>query len=67
MLLQEANRRGVEPDALADELVRTDLGASTGDLQGALAGRAELRTRLPNVDGVALAREARTELEHRGA
>lgn len=67
LLLQEANRRGVEPDALADELVRTDLGASAGDLQGALEGLAELRLQLPNIDGVALAREARTELEHRGA
>jgi hypothetical protein len=67
LLLQEANRRGVEPDALTDELVRTDLGANTGDLQGALAGLAELRTRLPDIDGVALAREARTQLEHRGA
>jgi hypothetical protein len=67
LLLQEANRRGVEPDALADELVRTDLGASTGDLQGALAGLAELRLGLPNIGGVALAREARTELGQRGA
>jgi hypothetical protein len=66
LLLQEASRRGVEPDALADELVRADLGASAGDLESALAGLAELRTRLPDVDGVALAREARTELECRG-
>jgi hypothetical protein len=67
LLQQEASRRGIEPDALADELLRTDLGASAGDLQSALAGLAELRTRLPNIDGVALAGEARTELEHRGA
>ncbi len=67
LLQQEASRRGIEPDALADELLRTDLGASAGDLQSALAGLAELRTRLPNIDGVALAREARTELERRGA
>ena len=66
LLLQEASRRGVEPDALADELVRADLGASTGDLESALAGLAELRTRLPDIDGLVLAREARTELEHRG-
>jgi hypothetical protein len=66
LLLQEASRRGVEPDALADELVRTDLGAITGDLEGALAGLAELRTRLPDIDGVTLAREARAELEQRG-
>jgi hypothetical protein len=67
LLLQEANRRGVEPDALADELVRTDLEASTSDLQSALVGLAELRAGLPDIDGVTIAREARTELEHRGA
>ncbi len=66
LLLREASRRGVEPDALADELVRADLGASAGDLESAITGLAELRTRLPDIDGVALAREARTELEHRG-
>lgn len=66
LLQQEASRRGVEPNVLADELLLSDLGASTGDMQDALAGLAELRTRLPNIDGVALAREARTELEHRG-
>ena len=66
LLLQEANRRGVEPDALADELVRTDLEASTSDLQSALVGLAKLRAELPDIDGVTLAREARTELEHRG-
>jgi hypothetical protein len=66
LLLQEACRRGVEPDALADELVRAALGASTGDLESALAGIAELRMRLPDIDGLVLAGEARTELEHRG-
>jgi hypothetical protein len=66
LLLQEASRRGVEPDALADELVRADLGGSAGDLESALAGLVELRTRLPDIDGVVLAREARTELERRG-
>lgn len=63
LLLQEANRRGVEPNAL----VRTDLGASTSDLTSALVGLAELRADLPDIDGVTLAREARTELEHRDA
>jgi hypothetical protein len=43
----------------------TSAMASTGDIQSALAGLAELRTRLPNINGVALAREARTELEQR--
>lgn len=60
LLLQEANRRGVAPDALADDLLHTRLKASTGDLQSALAGLAELRTRLPDIDGVTLGREART-------
>jgi hypothetical protein len=64
--LQEAGLRGVEPDALADELVRAALGASTGDLESALAGIAELRMRLPDIDGLVLAGEARTELERRG-
>jgi hypothetical protein len=36
--------------------------ASAGDLESALTGLAELRTRLPDIDGVALAREARTNL-----
>jgi hypothetical protein len=66
LLVQEASRRGVESDALTDELVRADLGASTGDLESVLAGLAELRTRLPDIDGVTLARETRTDLEHRG-
>ncbi len=66
LLLQEASRRGVEPDALADELVRADLGVNAGDLESALAGLSELRTRLPDIDGMVLAREARTELERRG-
>jgi hypothetical protein len=38
-----------------------------GDLQSTLVVLAELRTRVPDIDGVTLAREARTELEHRGA
>jgi hypothetical protein len=67
LLRREANRRGVQPDALADELVRADLGQGNGDLDRALAGLAELRERLPPIDGVALAREARAELERRGA
>jgi hypothetical protein len=38
-----------------------------GDLESALAGLAALRSTLGKVDGLALAREARTELEQRGA
>lgn len=61
-------RRGIDPDALADELVRTKLEAvANGDLDAALAGLAELRASLPDIDGVALAREARRDLEQRDA
>ncbi|HYM45934.1 MAG TPA: hypothetical protein VES65_07205 [Solirubrobacteraceae bacterium] len=49
------------------ELVRADFGATAGDLESALAGLADLRAKLPEIDGVILAREARAELEHRGA
>lgn len=58
----------MDPDALADELVCAKLGAvAQGDLDSALAGLAELRAGLPDIDGVALAREARRDLEPRGA
>jgi len=69
LLEQEARRRGTDPDALADELLRSDLAASAAprDLEAALAGLAELRAGLPEIDGVALAREARRELEERDA
>jgi hypothetical protein len=67
LLLREARRRGVEPDTLADELLRSDLATPGGDLEYALAGLAELRERLPDIDGVALAREARADLERRSA
>jgi len=68
LLEQEARRRGTDPDALADELLRSDLAAVVpGDLEVALAALAELRAGLPEIDGVALAREARRELEERDA
>jgi hypothetical protein len=68
LLEREAKRRGVEPDALADELLRADLARpADGDLDTALARLAEFRSRLPDIDGVALAREARSELEQRDA
>lgn len=66
LLEREARRRGTEPDALADELVRADLGGPADGIDAALAGLAELRGRLLEIDGVALAREARRELEDRG-
>jgi hypothetical protein len=67
LLLREAKRRGVEPDTLADELVRDDLSRPRGDIRAALAGLAEFRAKLPDIDGLALAREARADLEKRGA
>jgi hypothetical protein len=67
LLLREAKRRGVDPDALADALLRADLGAQTRDLESALTGLADLRTALRQVDGLVLAREAREDLERRSA
>jgi hypothetical protein len=67
LLAAEAQRRGIEPDAVADELVRADLGTSgVGRLDAALEDLAQLRERLPEIDGVVLARDARAELERRG-
>ena len=57
----------MEPDELADELVRMDLGAIREmDLEDVLAGLAEARAGLPPVDAVALVREGRVELDARG-
>jgi hypothetical protein len=67
LLLREAQRRGVEPDALADELLRADLGDKPADLEGSLVGLAEMRARLPQIDGAGLARVARDDLERRSA
>lgn len=69
LLEQEARRRGTEPDSLAEELLRADLvGAAAGeDLDAVLARSDELRSRLPEIDGVVLAREARRELDDRDA
>jgi hypothetical protein len=68
LLTAEAQRRGLDPDALADELLRTDLATSSGqDLDTTLQSLAELRARLPEIDGVVLARDARVQLEQRGS
>ena len=67
LLLREARRRGVEPGALVDELLRADLGDEPGELEAALTGLAELRAGLPDIDGLALASGARDELERRSA
>lgn len=68
LVVREAERRGVEPDDLVDEIVRADLGRlNEGDLEETLRRATALRSTLPPIDGVALAREARAELEQRGA
>ncbi len=65
LLSAEAQRRGLDPDALADELVRADLAAhGEQDLETTLKGLAEFRATLPEID--VLARDARAQLERRG-
>ncbi len=67
LLSAEAQRRGLDPDALADELVRADLAAhGEQDLETALKSLAELRARLPEIDGIVLARDPCAQLERRG-
>jgi hypothetical protein len=67
LLSAEAQRRGLDPDALADELVRADLAAHREqDLETTLKGLAEFRASLPEIDGLVLARDARAQLERRG-
>ena len=66
LLMQEAGRRGVEPGALVDELVRKDLSsARADDLGDALDALAAFRAELPPADAVALVRDGRAELEAR--
>jgi hypothetical protein len=70
LLEAEARRRGIDPDALADALVRADLSApgdNGEDLESVLGDLAELRDELPEIDGVVLARDARAQLERRGS
>jgi hypothetical protein len=65
---REAQRRGVSPDQVVEEIIRTDLAVvHGGDLDAALRRATELRQTLPRLDGVALAREARADLEARSA
>ena len=66
-LEREAGRRGVQPDALADELLAAELAPAHSDLDSILADLAEIRGRVRGpVDAVAVVREGREELEHRG-
>lgn len=65
-LEREAGRRGVEPDALAAELLAAELAPAEFDWDKALSGLAEIRGRVRGeVDPVALVREGREELERR--
>lgn len=65
LLEREARRRGVGPDELADELLRTDLSGAPVERTAALAALADLRATLPALDAVAFARAARDELDAR--
>lgn len=66
-LLEEAGRRGVAPDQLADELLAGELAPPPSDLRKILSDLAEIRGRVRRpVDAVALVREGREELEQRG-
>lgn len=69
LLPAEAQRRGIDPGVLADELVRADRGTAgeQGDLEAVLGDPAELRAKLPEIDGIVLARDARDALERRGS
>jgi hypothetical protein len=66
-LAREAGRRGVAPDALADQLLAVELAPTEFDLERTLADLAEIRGRMRGSDdAVALVREGRDELERRG-
>jgi hypothetical protein len=65
-LEREAGRRGVPPDALADELLAAELAPAKSDLESVLAGLAEIRGRVRGpIDAVAVVRQGREELERR--
>jgi hypothetical protein len=66
-LAHEAGRRGVPPDALADQLLAAELSPLKPDLEAILADLAEIRGRVRgSVDAVAVVREGREELDRRG-
>ncbi len=68
LVSREAERRGVSTDQVVEEIIRTDLAVVPGgDLDAALRRAATLRSTLPRLDGVVLAREARADLQARGA
>ncbi len=66
LLVREAARRGIEPEALADQLLRADLTAAGRDLEAALDALAGFRAGLAPADAVVLVRDGRDELEALG-
>lgn len=53
LVTREAARRGVSPEQLVEEIVRSDLaGIRAGDLDAALRRAAEVRSTMPRLDGV---------------
>jgi hypothetical protein len=62
LVVREAERRGVGPGAVVDDLVRTDLGQQgRATLEAALDELAEFRAGLTPIDAVALVRDVRDE------
>jgi hypothetical protein len=65
-LEREADRRGVAPDDLADELLGAELAPAHSDLESVLADLAQIRSRVREpFDAVGVVREGREELERR--
>lgn len=66
-LITEAERRGMPPDVLADELMKADLAPSDDQFDLVLADLEQIRRRVRGtIDAVAIVREGRDELERRG-
>jgi hypothetical protein len=62
-LAHEAGRRGVPPDALADQLLAAELAPLKPDLEAILGDLAEIRSRVRgSVDAVAVVHEAAKSL-----
>jgi hypothetical protein len=68
LLARAAARRGIEPEALADQLLRADLAtAGPDDVEAALDALVRFRAGLAPADAVVLVRDGRDELEARGS
>lgn len=67
LVSREAQRRGVSPGQVVEEIIRADLTAAESDLLAAVLRVSDVRSSLPTLDGIGLAREARADLEARGA